>query len=352
MKIRLSFFIVGVLLNLPHLVQAETVPECHDSHILQAQNCPGDELDTSEQALYELINQYRAQHKLPKIPHSPSLTLVANRHAQDLAKNLKLPTSSWSDCQYETLDPSTWPCMWTAPQRLMTNYPDKAHEIIDSRAYRATPETAFHNWQNNGYYRAMLLNQSPWETPWNALGIAIYKEYAIIWLGQTPDTQLAIDLPTLPPLGKSQAFDPQGYPTRSDSQFLGGLAVEQGPYENRVSVNVTQSPLLTLRGAILPDPAHVGESVDIVLSVLVTLPTGEEQFYLINEQGKTLPWDKKMQNWQPFIKNTLLQTPHTIKLYQGNFDLPSNLHIFFGYRLPNQHVIVNGQPIEFILFKQ
>jgi uncharacterized protein YkwD len=163
---------------------------CDAKQILTARSCPGDGLGLEEKKLYDLINKYRAQNGLSPIPLSPSLMLVANRHVQDLDMNVKKLTHGWSNCPYNLSNPSTHSCMWGAPQRLGTPYPGYGYE----NAYRtigkdrATANDALQAWKGSSVHNGAILNQGMWQRmKWNALGIGIYKGYAVLWFGEQPD---------------------------------------------------------------------------------------------------------------------------------------------------------------------
>ncbi|MGA1283721.1 MAG: CAP domain-containing protein, partial [Prochlorothrix sp.] len=99
-------------------------------------NVAGDHLSPEELKLYNLINQYRNQNGLPSIAASRALSLVANRHVQDLSENVGYLTHAWSDAPYSAGDPSTYPSMWLAPQRFNTGYNGYGYE----NAYRHSRE--------------------------------------------------------------------------------------------------------------------------------------------------------------------------------------------------------------------
>ena len=164
--------------------------KCNGNQILTSRSCAGDGLDAEEKRLYNLINQYRAQNGLPPIPFSPSLTLVANRHVQDLQKNIKTVTHSWSNCPYKSSNRATYNCMWKAPQRLRTAYPGYGYENAHggSGGYRANASSALKSWKSSSAHNAVILNQSIWRSrPWRALGIGIYGGYAVLWFGEEVD---------------------------------------------------------------------------------------------------------------------------------------------------------------------
>lgn len=157
---------------------------------------PLDGLEEEEAKLYALINDYRKQNGLPSIPASNALTTVANRHLQDVAENLQIvrlddPRNphSWSYGAYDGSDSSTWPNMWTAPQRLNTGYPGNGYEnFARTTADFMSAEQALEVWKNSPPHNAVILNQGIWsDRPWNALGVGIYKGFAALWFGEEPD---------------------------------------------------------------------------------------------------------------------------------------------------------------------
>ncbi len=164
--------------------------ECDGQQIVTSRACVGDGLDSEEQRLYNLVNQYRAQNGLPAISFSPSLTLVANRHVQDLEKNIKTLTHGWSNCPYNASNQATYDCMWKAPQRFGTSYPGNGYENAHggSGGYIASANSALESWKTSSAHNAVILNQGMWQNrPWKALGIGIYKGYAVLWFGAEVD---------------------------------------------------------------------------------------------------------------------------------------------------------------------
>ncbi len=165
-----------------------TPQACQGQTILQAQSCVGDGLEPEEEKLYRLINEYRAQNRLPAIARSPALNLVANRHVRDLTVNLRKLTHGWSNCPYNASDQTTYPCMWEAPKRLHTNYPGMSYENAHFKSGGATAESALSSWQDSTAHKAVILNQGVWhDYNWQAIGVGIYQDYAVIWFGKEAD---------------------------------------------------------------------------------------------------------------------------------------------------------------------
>jgi len=172
------------------LIAQDGSPVCDSQQILTDSLCEEDGLEPEEQKLYELINEYRNQNGLPPIPLSPSLTLVANRHVQDLERNIRDLTHGWSNCPYDAANSETYKCMWNAPQRLGTAYTGYGYENAHggSGGYQATAASALESWQGSSAHNAVILNQGMWQDKqWNALGIGMYGGYAVLWFGNESD---------------------------------------------------------------------------------------------------------------------------------------------------------------------
>ena len=80
--------------------------------------------------------------------------------------------------------------MWKAPQRLKTGYPGNGYENVfgGSGGYVATAEDALKSWTSDPPHNAVILNQGRWKKlSWQALGVGIYKGYAVMWVGEEED---------------------------------------------------------------------------------------------------------------------------------------------------------------------
>ena len=172
---------------------------CKQKQVVTPDVCIGAE----EQKLYTIIMEYRKKNKLPVIPLSKSLTYVAQQHCIDLDKN-KPDTNacnahSWSDkgkwtpCCY-TPDHKQAERMWSKPKEL-TSYTDYGFEIAAgssdmSDSYRITAELALKCWQGSTGHNNVILNKDIWkDRSWNAVGVAVYKGYSVIWFGSSLDKE-------------------------------------------------------------------------------------------------------------------------------------------------------------------
>jgi uncharacterized protein YkwD len=154
-------------------------------------------ISVEEQKLYNTINEYRRQHKLAAIPLSKSLTYVAQQHVHDLAANHpdKLPCNShswsnkgsWKGCCY-TEDHANASCMWKKPAEL-TSYKSNGYEIACKGTFGA--EEILKSWKESRGHNSVILNQATWKKiKWNAVGVGIYEEHAVVWFGEMEDTEM------------------------------------------------------------------------------------------------------------------------------------------------------------------
>ncbi|MCK5899005.1 MAG: DUF4214 domain-containing protein [Methylococcales bacterium] len=182
-KISIGFFISACLLS----TSGWTADECDGQTILKSSACAGDGIEAEESTLYKLVNEYRAEKGLAAITLSPALSIVANRHVQDLDKNLKKLQHGWSDCAYDPKDNATFNCMWKAPQRLGTSFKGNGYE---NAAFSSdmNAANALNIWKNSSAHNDVILNQSIWkQLKWQSLGIGIYNGYAVLWFSDSVD---------------------------------------------------------------------------------------------------------------------------------------------------------------------
>ncbi len=176
--------ILAIAVGAASTAQAQAT-ECDARQILAPGTCVGDDVDSLEFRLADLINDYRKQHGLSVIAISPALSAVANRHARDLAMNLGKLSHDWSNCAMT--DPT---CMWSAPKKLGTGYMAAGYESVYAGETQ-DPARILTTWREkgNGPHNDVLLNLRSWSRfEWRALGIGIYKGYAVMWVGAEADT--------------------------------------------------------------------------------------------------------------------------------------------------------------------
>jgi uncharacterized protein YkwD len=159
-------------------------------------------LSPEEKKLYDLIMEYRKSKKLPPIPLSEKLTLVAQTHAKDLSEHYefnpknKCNPHSWSDkgnwtaCCY-TNDHKAGNCMWSKPQEI-AGYLGSGYEIAYYSSLGASAKEGIDGWKVSPSHNPLMINTGTWsKVKWKAIGIGIYKEYGLVWFGEVEDTGTA-----------------------------------------------------------------------------------------------------------------------------------------------------------------
>jgi hypothetical protein len=155
-------------------------------------------ISEEEFKLYTLINDYRVSLTLSPVPLSRSLSFVARQHAIDLSTHNPDTNTcnfhSWSDkgnwapCCFEK-EVKDKSCMINKPGEI-TSYPGYAYETVYWENKAANAEKAFNQWKETIAARALMTNFKEWENyHWNALGVAIYKGFAIAWFGEETDPE-------------------------------------------------------------------------------------------------------------------------------------------------------------------
>jgi uncharacterized protein YkwD len=156
-----------------------------------------------EMKLYELMMQYREEKGLPRIPISKSLTFVAKTHVRDMyihdnyssfdvSCNLHSWSynDNWTGCCY-TPDHAAATCMWNKPREL-TSYTGNGCEIAvagySKSGYAMKAETALNGWKISPGHNNTIINEDKWkDMQWKAVGMGIYKGFAVTWFGAEPD---------------------------------------------------------------------------------------------------------------------------------------------------------------------
>lgn len=152
-------------------------------------------LKPQEQELYDLLAQYRKQKGLKPIPLSPKLTQVARLHVYDLVTNQPASgrcnlhswsnNGKWTACCYTGNDASA-KCMWNKPKEL-TGYSSAGFEIA-AFATNMSPQVAMDGWRSSRGHNEVMINRGAWKKMnWQAVGVGISGDYAVIWFGTAVD---------------------------------------------------------------------------------------------------------------------------------------------------------------------
>lgn len=151
------------------------------------------DLSKEEEELFQLINDYRQGRQLKEVPLSRALTKVAQVHAQDLMENYThnrrcnmhswSKNGSWTACCYRDnhKNPN---CMWDKPKEI-AGYDSPGYEIVYWHSAEVKAEHALEVWKKSPGHHAVLANLGTFkQAEWEAMGIGIYGEYAVVWFGE------------------------------------------------------------------------------------------------------------------------------------------------------------------------
>jgi uncharacterized protein YkwD len=170
------------------LVLHTTLPLSQDSAIC---------LNTEEKKLYDQIMKYRQSKRLAGIPLSAKLTQIAQTHAKDLSEHYEFgnkncnihswsSAGNWSACCY-TSNHANPTCMWNKPNEI-AGYENPGYEIAYYHSGGAKAEGALNVWKTSPGHNTVIVNQGNWKNlKWKAIGVGIYKEYAVVWFGEIED---------------------------------------------------------------------------------------------------------------------------------------------------------------------
>jgi uncharacterized protein YkwD len=155
-------------------------------------------LTREEQKLYELMMDYRKRNKLPAIPISAKLTMVAKAHARDLAANYNFSPDNkcnphswskkgkWTSCCY-TNDHKQAKCMWDKPKEI-AGYESPGYEIAYYSSSGAKAQEGLEGWKKSPGHNPLIVNEGMWEKAnWKAIGIGFEGEYGVVWFGELAD---------------------------------------------------------------------------------------------------------------------------------------------------------------------
>ncbi|MCI0750444.1 MAG: CAP domain-containing protein [Flammeovirgaceae bacterium] len=157
-------------------------------------------LSAEEKKIYDLLISYRKGKGLSSIPVSGKLTKVAQAHARDLAENYDYSQEnnpcnmhswsdkgSWSACCY-TDDHAQAACMWNKPKEI-AGYEGSGYEIAHFNSAGVTAQEAIDGWKGSKFHNEVMINLSIWkQVKWQAVGVGVYKEFAVVWFGEKIDS--------------------------------------------------------------------------------------------------------------------------------------------------------------------
>ncbi|MFM7709670.1 MAG: hypothetical protein ACKO5C_02030 [Ferruginibacter sp.] len=78
--------------------------------------------------------------------------------------------------------------MWSKPREL-TKYKGNGYEISHMNSAGANPIEALDSWQFSSGHNEVILNVGVWKESWNAIGVGMLGNYAVVWFGREKDVE-------------------------------------------------------------------------------------------------------------------------------------------------------------------
>lgn len=215
-------------------------------------------VDSAARDLYGMITAFRKQSGLAPIPLSRSLSYVAHLHVKDLY--LHHPdrggcnAHSWSDRGH--WKPFCYPAdenkkntVWDKPREL-TRYPARGYELVYWENYPLVPDTIMMIWASEPYFLDFLLNSGKWKgVTWNAIGVAVFENYACAWFGEAADPEAA------PPECGAMPLPPRSTPAFVDTSIRQADTLQKSYYiivRTNLSAEAAEKYAVSLRAAGYP----------------------------------------------------------------------------------------------------
>ena len=77
--------------------------------------------------------------------------------------------------------------MWDKPTEI-ADYKSPGYEIAFFYGGGATAYESLEGWKKSSGHNGVIANMGIWQkVEWKAIGIGIYKEYAVVWFGEMAD---------------------------------------------------------------------------------------------------------------------------------------------------------------------
>lgn len=180
-------------------------------------------LTPQEAELADLLNDYRQQNGLPRVPISFSLSSVGQWHVWDLETNDAWDGDcnlhSWSNARPTLWDPMCYTAdhaqaaqMWNKPRQITDgDYNSNGYENSAWNGGTITPVSALNLWKASAGHNQVILNLGGWAgQTWRAMGVGVSQHFAVLWFGTLTD-----------PLGSMQPCGAGGGEVLFESGFEG-----------------------------------------------------------------------------------------------------------------------------------
>ena len=163
---------------------------------------PGTCINTDEAELLQLVDEYRIDNRLAKIPWSQSLMTVGQWHVIDAALNDEVIFTkdcnlhSWSNTRPTlwtgmcyTPDHAESKKMWSKPREITNGVYTASGYENGAWGYRSV-EAALNGWKGSPGHNAVILNEGIWSSlTWRAMGVGVdlVNRYYYLWFSTSND---------------------------------------------------------------------------------------------------------------------------------------------------------------------
>lgn len=182
---RRSLLFIGLFAAAPTWAQYANTADC---------------LNPQEAELADIVNDYRQQNGLSRVPISFSLSSVGQWHVWDLETNdpWNDPCNlhSWSNARPALWDPMCYTAdhaqaaqMWNKPRQITDgDYNSNGYENSAWNSGAITPTGALNLWKASAGHNQVILNLGDWAgQTWRAMGVGVSQHFAVLWFGTLAD---------------------------------------------------------------------------------------------------------------------------------------------------------------------
>lgn len=157
-------------------------------------------LNPQEALLADLVNDYREENGLARVPIAFSLSSVGQWHVWDLETNDawggRCNLHSWSDARPSLWDPMCYTDdhaqaaqMWNKPRQISDgDYDSNGYENAAWNSGTITAAGALEGWKSSVGHNQVILNLGAWAgQTWRGLGVGVSQHFAVLWFGTLTD---------------------------------------------------------------------------------------------------------------------------------------------------------------------
>mgnify|MGYP000111268231 CR=1 FL=1 len=132
----------------------------------------------------------------------------------------------------------------------------------------------------------------------------------------------------------------------SSSCFTSSLSVDQQTVQNGSTINGSQA--MSVAYQVNVDAEDVGQTADWVLVAGYTPSPNEPTQLFVRNAEQWQNWNGQMDSLPAAMMNAELQQQQNVPVFEGSLnDMPGNYSIYVGYRLNDNRLVYNKNPLVF-----